>query len=237
MRTVTVKDGMLTCSRCGITKPTNEFSKGHNKSGYRSNCKQCVHEMYLADKERILQQHKDYYENNKESYLDNCKQYRDAHREERREYFKDYYLENAEHLKEKSHERFHNRTEEQREAQRVKARQRRKTDEYRAYSRQKRQYRNSLIRNLPSDYTKEEWQRVILFFDGACAYCGKEKKLTQDHIIPAVRGGGYTKSNIVPCCASCNSSKQDRDYEEWFKNKSFFNEKRLKKIKEVMQWQ
>lgn len=64
---VEVIDGKLTCSRCGITKPTSEFSKGKNKSGFRSHCKQCVHEAYLADKERILQKHKDYYERNKES--------------------------------------------------------------------------------------------------------------------------------------------------------------------------
>lgn len=234
---VEVIDGMLTCSRCGITKPTSEFSKGQNKSGFRSHCKQCVHEAYLADKERILRQHKDYYERNKESYLDNCKQYRNAHKEERKEYFKEYYIENAELLKQKSHDRFHNSTEEQREIQRVKARQRKKTDEYRAYFRQKKQYRTALINNLPSDFTREQWQNVILFFDGTCAYCGKANKLTQDHIIPAVRGGGYTKNNIVPCCGKCNSSKQDRDYEEWFKSKSFFNQERLLKIKEVMQWQ
>ena len=72
MRAVEVIDGKLKCSRCGIIKPVSEFSKGRNKSGYRSNCKQCVHELYLADKERILAQHKDYYENNKEKYLENC---------------------------------------------------------------------------------------------------------------------------------------------------------------------
>ena len=236
MRTVTIKDGMLTCSRCGITKPVSEFSKGHNKSGYRSNCKQCVHELYLADKERILQQHKDYYENNKESYLDNCKNYRNTHKEKRKEYFKEYYIENSEYLKKRSNERFHNSTEEQIIHRRELAKKQRAKAETKEYKRQKQQFRQAIKRKLPNDFTQEEWELVIQFFDGECAYCGEKTKLTQDHIIPMSRGGGYTKSNIVPCCGKCNSSKQDRDYITWFMNMPFFNEDRLLKIQEVTRW-
>lgn len=50
-RAVLVVDGQLKCARCGIVKPVSEFSKGKNKSGYKSYCKQCVHEQYEADKE------------------------------------------------------------------------------------------------------------------------------------------------------------------------------------------
>ena len=237
MRTIPIIDGHLKCSKCGEVKPVSEFSKGKNKNGYKSHCKECVHKAYLADKERILKQHKDYYEENKEKYLSDCKRYRDSHREERKEYFAQYYIDNAEHLKQKNRDHFQNLTEEQRQDVYAKANARRKNEQHRAYMRDKRQYRKALVDNLPSDFTKEQWLFVVQFFGNTCAYCGKKKKLTQEHIIPVSRGGGYTKNNIIPCCGSCNSSKQDRELVEWFKSKDYFSEERLEKIKEVMQWQ
>jgi len=29
-----------------------------------------------------------------------------------------------------------------------------------------------------------------------------------DHVVPIVRGGKSTKSNVVPCCKDCNNKKQ-----------------------------
>lgn len=101
----------------------------------------------------------------------------------------------------------------------------------------KKQYRKACLLNLPNDFTQKEWEKVVAFFNNTCAYCGKETKLTQEHIIPVVRGGGYTRTNIIPSCDKCNSSKQDRELVEWYKSKPFFNEARLEKIKEVMRWQ
>jgi 5-methylcytosine-specific restriction protein A len=45
----------------------------------------------------------------------------------------------------------------------------------------------------------------------ACHYCKKQipvKELSMDHIVPIVRGGCSTKSNIVPCCKECNNKKR-----------------------------
>ena len=235
MRAVEVIDGKLKCSRCGIIKPVSEFSKGRNKSGYRSNCKQCVHELYLADKERILAQHKEYYENNKEKYLENCKDYRESHKEERKEYFKDYYINHSDELRKRSSIRYRNSTPEQLAKRKAYAKSKVGTEEYRAYKRMKFHYRKALMKKLPNDFTNKEWKAVVATFDNRCAYCGEEKPLTQDHIIPVNKGGGYTKKNIVPCCGSCNSSKQDRDFITWFEGMPFFSEERLKKIYAVME--
>lgn len=236
MRAVEVVDGMLKCSKCGQTKPVSEFSKGQNKSGYRSQCKQCVHEVYLSDKGRILQQHKDYYEANKDSYLDACKAYRNSHREQTRKTMHEYYLRNGEKIRERSKKQFANFTPEQMKKRKEYLHSYYTTEEGRSYKRRKFHERKSAELLVESSLTDEEWLNTVKFFDGRCAYCGKSKKLTQDHIVPVSKGGGYTKNNIIPCCGSCNSSKQDKDFMEWYASKPYFAEERLNRIKEIMRY-
>ena len=51
-----------------------------------------------------------------------------------------------------------------------------------------------------------------------CYYCQKTfnaKDLTMDHVIPLVRGGKSTKSNIVPSCKDCNTRKSYLLPTEW----------------------
>lgn len=46
---------------------------------------------------------------------------------------------------------------------------------------------------------------------GVCHYCGEKfskELLTMDHLIPIVRGGKSTKSNVVVCCKPCNNKKK-----------------------------
>jgi 5-methylcytosine-specific restriction enzyme A len=53
---------------------------------------------------------------------------------------------------------------------------------------------------------------------GGCHYCGARvhpRELTMDHIVPIVRGGRSTKSNVVPCCKACNSQKSYLLPVEW----------------------
>jgi 5-methylcytosine-specific restriction endonuclease McrA len=47
-----------------------------------------------------------------------------------------------------------------------------------------------------------------------CVYCGNEKNLTLDHIIPRSRGGKNTWTNLVTCCSSCNLKKANKTPEE-----------------------
>ncbi len=57
-----------------------------------------------------------------------------------------------------------------------------------------------------------------------CHYCKNEFlkiDLTMDHKIPIVRGGMSTKSNVAPCCKSCNSAKKHQtDVEFLSENKT-----------------
>lgn len=47
-----------------------------------------------------------------------------------------------------------------------------------------------------------------------CQYCGQEKDLTLDHLIPKSKGGKSTWTNLVTACKYCNSKKGDFTPEE-----------------------
>lgn len=54
--------------------------------------------------------------------------------------------------------------------------------------------------------------------EGVCYYCKRRfsaRELTMDHIVPIIRGGKSVKSNVVPCCKSCNSKKHYLLPAEW----------------------
>lgn len=51
-----------------------------------------------------------------------------------------------------------------------------------------------------------------------CFYCG-EAANTIDHIIAVSRGGAHSVGNLVACCKSCNSSKNNKTIMEWRKTK------------------
>lgn len=44
----------------------------------------------------------------------------------------------------------------------------------------------------------------------ACQYCGSNKQLTLDHVIPRSKGGKHTWDNVVIACQTCNARKGDR---------------------------
>lgn len=47
-----------------------------------------------------------------------------------------------------------------------------------------------------------------------CVYCGSNKNLTLDHVIPKSRGGKNEWTNLVTSCFKCNLKKADRTPEE-----------------------
>jgi 5-methylcytosine-specific restriction protein A len=60
------------------------------------------------------------------------------------------------------------------------------------------------------DMRKSQWWKNIKG-RGTCHYCSAAvhpSELTMDHVVPIVRGGKTTRSNVVPCCKTCNSQKK-----------------------------
>lgn len=82
-----------------------------------------------------------------------------------------------------------------------------------------------------SELSEQEWVMAIAYFNGRCCYCDEcTPELTKDHIKPLIQGGGMTRSNIVPCCRSCNSSKKDHEMESWYRKQPTYRDDRLQKI-------
>jgi 5-methylcytosine-specific restriction endonuclease McrA len=51
-----------------------------------------------------------------------------------------------------------------------------------------------------------------------CYYCAielKKSEVTMDHIVPIIRGGMTTKSNVVIACRPCNQKKANLTPVEW----------------------
>jgi 5-methylcytosine-specific restriction endonuclease McrA len=53
-------------------------------------------------------------------------------------------------------------------------------------------------------------QNVFLRDRFKCQYCGEEKDLTFDHVVPRVAGGETCWTNIVAACDDCNGLKGSR---------------------------
>lgn len=80
------------------------------------------------------------------------------------------------------------------------------------------------------DLTEDEWEFAVAYFSDTCAYCGKQAALTKDHLDPLNNNGTLDRTNVVPACQSCNSSKKDHQWLSWYGKQKFYDEKRASKI-------
>lgn len=69
-----------------------------------------------------------------------------------------------------------------------------------------------------SNITKEQYQEILEYFGYKCVYCGCDldnSNTTLDHILPLSVYYITDIWNIVPCCNSCNSSKNNKELLDW----------------------
>lgn len=73
--------------------------------------------------------------------------------------------------------------------------------------------RRAKRRELPRDFTAQDWIRCKNYWNGCCCYCGNQagfwNPISADHFIALSKGGGTITTNMIPACKSCNSSKHD----------------------------
>lgn len=224
------KNGLASlCKECGRVNSKKQYIQNQEKRKlarriYVKNntdlVKESKRQYYERNKERISQQKKKYCEENKDyvkqlkadSYRRNIKHtklYLSENREQQKLYTKRYYKENM-----------------QREKLRTKLYRINNREYFRNYEQKRRSIKNSLLCTLTSD----EWENTIEYFENSCCYCGKKAPLEQEHFIPLTKRGGYTSDNIIPACKSCNSSKNNSDFFEWYPRQEFYNTERENKI-------
>lgn len=83
------------------------------------------------------------------------------------------------------------------------------------------------------DYTPEQWEECLLYFDSRCAYTGEKlnkHNMNVEHIVPLSKDGTNYIWNICPSIGYANISKSNKVMEEWFRKQKYFSEERLQKI-------
>jgi len=99
-------------------------------------------------------------------------------------------------------------------------------EKYRAYFRKysrspkgkeraiRRDYRKRSALNVFPQLTLGDWEKLLKIYNNRCAYCGAERPLERDHIMPIIAGGKHEPINIIPACQTCNRAKGGKPISE-----------------------
>lgn len=207
---------------------------------------------YRKNKDAILEYHKTYRQENKDMILDKKKQYYEENKDAIAEYNKRYYEENRDVFavyNKRYHEENKNMIMENKKRYYEENKdvilwqKKRYRQENPHIGRMYSQIRRTRKAKLEYTLTTHEWNQTKDSFNNSCSYCGMTEQhhieetgqqLHQDHFVPLSRGGEYTHNNIVPACRSCNSSKRDSDFFEWYPTYEHYNKDREQKILEFL---
>jgi len=186
------------CSRCGRVRPWRDFStKPTTRDGLHSSCRACnvaaAGASALRNPEKVRAHKGAWKARNPEKVReqqrkDNLKAYA-RHGAKLRARVREYAARNKEKIK----------------ARYTSPRGRM----LRRFSQQRRMAR---MAGAVNDLTIEQWEALVARFDGRCAYCG-EPWTEIDHVVPVAKGGGLTRSNVLPACRPCNVVKNARSAE------------------------
>lgn len=204
------------CSKCGEVKVVAEFYKDRGKGdGLHCYCKSCDRassrdwQKNNPEKERVRL--KRWKTENKDRVQEHGRVYYKKNQEKKRVYAKRYRDDNPEYVRK---ERMRQKRYREENSGYVRAEHKRWRKANPVKVRAKDQRRRTAKKGLPATLSEKEWEATLIYFGHRCVYCGQSWK-HQDHFIPLSKGGGYTRENIVPACASCNLSKSDKAPEEY----------------------
>ena len=209
--------------RLNNKKELAEYRKQYNKDNAEKRAK-----YYQQNREKMIEKNRQYRKNNPEKIALRKKKYNEENadkvKEYRKEFNKQYRLKNKEKLDAYSKEwRIKNK-------EYMIEKSSRYAKEHKEVYRLSKQRRKALKRKLPSTLTIEQWESAKKHFDNSCAFCGKNYPLAQEHFVALTKGGEYSHNNIIPSCQSCNSSKGDKNFFEWYPKFKHYSKARERKI-------
>lgn len=214
------------------TEKVSEYHKRHYEETKDMNREKSIawtKAWRAKNQEKVKEYKKQYKEVNRDSILEYSKKYHAEHREENKARCKEYNQANKDYIANQRKEHYKTHKEEINERSRAWS----KKNIDRVIERNQR--RRAMEANLEHSFTKSEWAECKKFFNHCCAYCGKpSKKLQQDHFVALSKGGGYVKSNILPACKSCNCSKNNKDFFDWYPKQDFYSREREIKLLEYL---
>lgn len=180
---------MKTCKKCNVEKPLSEFHKDKKlKDGHSNRCKECA-----------IARAKEHYQSNREDAIARQKAWTEANRDKTREYSRQSYQRNLDSRREK------NRAYSAAWAKKYPEKARMLVAKRRA-------------RLLSAGHENiVGWLELLQFYGGVCAKCGSQEDLQLDHIIPISLGGRHATHNFQILCRSCNSSKGNRNSDDYRK--------------------
>lgn len=226
---------------------------------YRDENKDRTRQWREENKEKISEYNKLYRKENKEQLAEQMKHWRKENKEQIVEYSKQYYEENKDRYRKWNKRWCKDNAEHRKEYHRERNKQYYKENKKqilkcnKQYRKENRELHNIWQQNykarkkkLPYTLTLKQWDQIKKSFNNSCAYCGMEERkhieefneqLHQDHFISLINGGEYTHNNIIPSCRRCNSSKQDKNFFEWYPKQEHYNKERELFILEYLNYE
>ena len=204
-----IAQGLRPCRQCGRVLSLSAFHEAKKEiGGVVSRCKECVRINRSGQRAERAAKQRAYYQRT----LAKRRAYEASRRESRKAYNKAW---REAHIVE-----INGRMKQWRIAHKaeMRATQRRylQTPEGKEKNRRAAHIRAARLRAVLHTLSPKAWQDALEWFGHRCVYCGTEDvPLEQEHVVPLVKGGGYVAGNIVPACASCNSSKRTQGLEDW----------------------
>ena len=210
------------CIKCGETKPaTTEYFYKHkqSKDGLLGKCKICISlygkTKYKNNPKSLQEKTKIWRDKNKNRQYTNNKSWANRNKDKLFLYYKKYRDNNKQKILESKKTWRKNNPEKVNII--IQRRLARKKD-------------------LQNTFTSEQWKMCKNYFGNKCCYCGKNKKLEQEHFIALSKGGEYTHNNIIPACRNCNPSKGDKDFFIWYPEFKYYSKERKNKILEYLNY-
>jgi hypothetical protein len=184
----------------------------------------------VANLEKVKKKDCRYYQANKEKLKDKARFWR-------RNNYKKYYEVNCERILESGRQWRKANIEKVRQAGRryYRANKQKRIEESRRRDALRRAIRAKAL--LPLTLAGKDARFAL--WSNRCAFCGVDPKhprnhgydrLTVDHVLALTKHGLDEASNIVPSCSTCNSSKNAKPVESWYRRQPFFTEEKWRKI-------